>query len=98
MQKIGTMDELRNAGPLKGTVGKTKVLVFLVEDSPVATQARCPHAFGPLHEGELCDKVLTCPWHGWSFNLITGQCEEDEDLFIERYQVKVEGEDIFVSV
>ncbi len=98
MEKVGTMGELKSDGPLKAKVDGKAIIVFLVNDAPIATQARCPHAHGPLHEGEICDTVLTCVWHGWSFDLVSGQCEEDPDMVLERYDVKVEGEDIFVSV
>lgn len=98
MEKIGTMEELRTNGPLRGRVGDVRLIVFLADDEPIATQARCPHAHGPLHEGEICGTVLTCPWHGWSFDLKSGVCEEDPDLMLERYAVTVQGDDIFVSV
>ena len=98
MEKVGTMAELKSSSPLKAKVSGKSILVFLVNDAPVATPARCPHAQGPLKDGEVCDTVLTCSWHGWSFDLLTGECEEDPDLMLERFDVKVEGDDIFVSV
>lgn len=97
-EKVGTLSQLGENGPLKAKIGDTRILVFLADGAPVATQARCPHAQGPLHQGEICGSVLTCPWHGWSFDLATGECEEDPDLTIERYTVTVEGDDIYVSV
>lgn len=96
-EKVGTLSQLRENGPLKAKVADKRMLVFLADDKPVATQARCPHAHGPLHEGELCGAVLICPWHGWSFDLKSGVCEEDPDLALELFAVTVEGEDIYVS-
>ena len=98
MEKVGTLEQLKSLSPLKAKVDGKAILVFLVDDAPIATQARCPHAQGPLHEAEICDSILTCVWHGWSFNLLTGECEEDPELFLKRYDVKVEGDDIYVSV
>ncbi|WP_176597927.1 Rieske (2Fe-2S) protein [Sphingobium sp. 15-1] len=97
MMKVGEMSELTADKPLRASLGSEKILIFLVKGTPVATQARCPHAQGPLHQGELCGTVLTCPWHGWSFDLVTGECEEDPDLLIKRYDVTMEGNDILVS-
>ncbi|RJG54132.1 Rieske (2Fe-2S) protein [Sphingobium terrigena] len=97
MMKVGEMSELTADKPLRASLGSEKILIFLVEDAPVATAARCPHAHGPLHQGELCGTVLTCPWHGWSFDLITGECEEDPDLRLKRYDVTVDGNDILVA-
>ncbi|MFA7585153.1 MAG: Rieske (2Fe-2S) protein [Novosphingobium sp.] len=98
MEKVGTIADLKASNPLKAKVAGKAILIFQVGDEVVATQARCPHAHGPLHEAEICDSVLTCVWHGWSFDLLTGDCEEDPDLKLERYAVTVEGDDIFVSV
>lgn len=98
MQKIGTMAELAASQPIRATVDGTKILLFLVDGQPVATAARCPHAQGPLHQGEICGGQLICPWHGWTFNLPSGSCEEDPDLFLTTYPVTLEGDDILVSV
>ena len=53
-------------------VNNTEVAVFRYGEEVVATQARCPHAGGPLHLGDievLPDKSLCvkCPWHKWTF-------------------------------
>ena len=98
MQKVGTISALLQQSPLKAKVGDTRILVFLVDNAPIATQARCPHAQGPLHEAEICKSMLTCVWHGWQFDLLTGKCEEDPGLLLERYEVKVDGDDIYVTV
>jgi nitrite reductase (NADH) small subunit len=41
--------------------------------------------------------VLTCPWHGWTFDLRTGTCDEDPDLTLELYPVRIDGDDIVVT-
>lgn len=98
MQKVGTMADLMAGKPIRATVEGQKILVFLVEQQAVATAARCPHAQGPLHQGEICGSQLICPWHGWAFNLPSGACEEDPDMFLETYKVVREGDDILVSL
>lgn len=35
-------------------------------------QAFCPHLEGPLFEGSLAGTVITCPWHGWRYDVTTG--------------------------
>jgi nitrite reductase/ring-hydroxylating ferredoxin subunit len=37
-----------------------------------AIDGLCPHQGGPLGTGMLCGAVLTCPWHGWQFDVTTG--------------------------
>jgi nitrite reductase/ring-hydroxylating ferredoxin subunit len=38
-----------------------------------AIDGLCPHQGGPLGTGMLCNGVLTCPWHGWQFDVTTGR-------------------------
>ena len=45
--------------------------VFNVAGSFSATQAKCTHRGGPLHEGKLEGSTVTCPWHGTQFNVCT---------------------------
>ena len=42
--------------------------------------------------------ILTCPWHGWTFHLGTGNCEEDDSLNLQRYETIVDGDDILVRL
>jgi nitrite reductase (NADH) small subunit len=38
-----------------------------------AIDGLCPHQGGPLGTGALCGTTLTCPWHGWQFDVTTGR-------------------------
>ncbi|MFH1469161.1 MAG: Rieske 2Fe-2S domain-containing protein, partial [Pseudomonadota bacterium] len=50
------------------------VAVALVGETVHAVEGTCPHAGGPLAEGILDGTTLTCPMHGWSFDIVTGSC------------------------
>lgn len=97
-QRVGSVAALVGGEPLAAVVNGKDVAVFVMDGGFIATSGICPHAHGPLHEGEVEDGVLTCPWHGWTFSLDSGKCEEDPELCLERYEVKIEGDDILVSV
>lgn len=51
--------------------------------------ATCPHAGGPLGDGSLDGCVLTCPWHGWSYDLATGRSLVDASVTLTSYPVEV---------
>jgi nitrite reductase/ring-hydroxylating ferredoxin subunit len=38
-----------------------------------AIDGLCPHQGGPLGTGRLCGTTLTCPWHGWQFDVVDGR-------------------------
>jgi nitrite reductase (NADH) small subunit len=57
----------------------------------------CLHRGGPLAEGELNGKVVTCPWHGWQYDVTTGKLVMNPTVGVNCYPVEVRGEDIFVD-
>jgi nitrite reductase/ring-hydroxylating ferredoxin subunit len=57
----------------------------------------CMHRGGPLGQGALEGNIVTCPWHGWQYNVTTGEAVFNEQIKVKRYEVKVEGEDIVVG-
>ncbi|MBI4564889.1 MAG: Rieske 2Fe-2S domain-containing protein [Planctomycetes bacterium] len=74
------------------------VAVYNVGGRYYATQNRCPHAGGPLGEGELDGAVVTCPLHQWRFDVASGECTHQPVVKLKRYEVKVEGQDLYVKL
>jgi nitrite reductase/ring-hydroxylating ferredoxin subunit len=62
---IGTATEI--------VVVEQVVAVVNVAGQIHAIDGVCPHQGGPLGNGNLQDCVLTCPWHGWQFDVRDGQ-------------------------
>ena len=63
-----------------------------------ATQGHCLHLQGPLGEGRLEGPVLSCPWHGWQYDVRTGENEFDRAIQLQTYAVKVEDGEVKVSL
>ena len=75
--------------------GKT-LAVFNVDGTFHAIDNTCVHRGGPLGEGDIHGNVVACPWHGWQFDVTTGECVKNPAAKVEVYQVKVDGENITV--
>lgn len=73
------------------------VAVFNVEGAFYAISDTCVHRGGPLGEGELNGKTVTCPWHGWRYDITSGVNEMNPAVSVQKYQVKVEGDDLLVA-
>jgi nitrite reductase (NADH) small subunit len=58
----------------------------------------CLHRGGPLGQGEMHGKEVTCPWHGWTYDVTTGKVRMNPAVGVETYATEVRGEDIFVDV
>ena len=74
------------------------VALFNVDGMVYALDNTCPHAGGPLGEGELNGEIVECPWHGWRYNVRTGERSENPEFKVACYPVEVEGDLIHVSV
>ena len=91
-------------GDLAAGSGKTvdvngkAVAVFNVEGTFYAIDDTCVHRGGPLGEGEVDGKIVACPWHGWRYDVTTGVNQLNPAVTVSKYEVKVEGDDVLVSV
>jgi len=63
-----------------------------------AVDNTCLHRGGPLGEGFIDGTTLTCPWHGWQYDLTTGQSTINPNARLSCYETKVEGEDVLIGV
>jgi nitrite reductase (NADH) small subunit len=57
----------------------------------------CPHRGGPLGEGALEGKIVTCPWHGWQYDVTTGKVMQNPTVGVACYAVEVRGDEVFVD-
>ncbi len=73
-----------------------QIVIFRTEDNYYAIENRCPHAGAYLHEGYIEEQILICHWHGWKFNLETGQCLDDPLAKLKTYPLKLEGGNIYI--
>ncbi len=74
------------------------VALFNVEGTLHALDGVCPHQGGPLGEGELQGEIVTCPWHGWQFNVSSGQNQLSPRIRQPRFPVKVEAGEILIDL
>jgi nitrite reductase/ring-hydroxylating ferredoxin subunit len=58
----------------------------------------CLHRGGPLGEGELKGQIVTCPWHGWQYDVTSGKLVTNPTVGVETYPLELRGDDIFVDI
>jgi nitrite reductase (NADH) small subunit len=78
--------------------GGRELALFNCEGSVYATQSECLHLKGPLPHGELEGCVVTCPWHGWQYDVRTGENEFDRALALETFEVVVQDGEVKVAL
>jgi len=63
--------------------------VFNIDGQFHVLDGICPHAGGPLGKGSLQGCIVTCPWHGWQFDVSTGQHQLSDGICQPGFVTKV---------
>ena len=96
--KVASVNDLKPGENKVVEVNGEQVALFNVDGDFFAINNTCMHRGGPLGEGFLEGDTITCPWHGWRYNVKTGSNLMIPNQKVASYQVKVEGNDVFVSL
>ena len=73
------------------------VAVANVDGAFYAIDNTCLHRGGPLGQGLLHGKIVTCPWHGWEYDVTTGKVGTNPTVGVSCYRTEVRGDDVFVE-
>jgi nitrite reductase (NADH) small subunit len=95
---IAALDDIpvRGARIVKTHVGC--VAVFRTgADEVFAINDACPHKAGPLSEGIVHGKSVTCPLHNWVISLETGEAQGEDNGQVPTYPTRIEGGRIFLD-
>src|SRR5262245_16964850 len=96
LHTVARVEDVPTGTALVAAAGDTEVAVFHCEDGFYATQHACLHLKGPLGRGKLHGCVISCPWHGWQYDVRTGGNEFDRAIRLETYEVVVEDGEVKV--
>jgi NAD(P)H-dependent nitrite reductase small subunit len=95
---VAKADEIPPGSGKVVEVGGKTLAVFNVDGNFYAIDNTCLHRGGPLGEGILEEKVVTCPWHGWEYDVTTGQNTFNPAIKVESYKVSVQDGEIKVQL
>ncbi len=79
-------------------IGGTAIAVAKTGGVHYALANTCPHAGGPLGDGKLSGTIVTCPYHGWKFDVTTGTCTTQPSAKVRTYKVQVVGSAVCVEL
>ncbi len=96
--RVASTGELPPGSNREFVVAERIVALFNVDGRYYALDGVCPHQGGPLGKGTLSGCIVTCPWHGWQFDVRNGQHQASASLQHVSFPVKVAGDEIFVDV
>ncbi len=89
IQIVGT-DEVSPGNGMVVEVKDKCLAVFNVDGTFHVIDNMCLHRGGPLGEGDLEGETVTCPWHGWEYDVKTGQCINNPSSNVKAYKTIIE--------
>lgn len=96
--KVGKVNEIP-AGSIKTVqLGGKALAVANVGGTLYAIDNTCLHRGGPLGEGQMEGKVVTCPWHGWQYDVTTGKTVQNPNAGVSCFKTEVRGDEVFVDL
>ena len=97
MHRLGPLDQVPVGEGRAYTVNEEQIAVFRLRDGALrATQARCPHAGGPLADGQTDLATVICPLHLRMFSLTDGTCAEGNSIRL--YPVTEDNGEIVINL
>jgi nitrite reductase/ring-hydroxylating ferredoxin subunit len=95
--KVGALSSLPPGSVMEVILGDDSYAICNQNGELHALWGICPHAGGPIGQGALQENSIVCPWHEWSYNCSTGENDYDPAVKLDRFAVKVEGDDILID-
>lgn len=97
-RKVAMISEVSPGKGKAVAVGAKKIALFNVDGTFYAIDNTCLHRGGPLGEGAMEGTTVTCPWHGWEYDVTTGASSVNPSVKVATYPVRVQGQEIQVQI
>ncbi|MCG8603441.1 Rieske 2Fe-2S domain-containing protein [bacterium] len=95
---VAHRDELK-PGECKVVEAKDRqIAIHNVDGAYYATDNVCGHKGGPLGDGDLDGKIVTCPWHGWEYDVTTGENTWDPNIKVAIFEVQLKEDEIQIKI
>ncbi len=96
-ESLGGLEALRATLPKLVRFRDISLWIYEQSGTLVTWSALCPHRLGPLGEGTVKEGVVTCPWHGYRFDLATGQgCDGRSLGLVPGPEIRVEDGEVWL--
>ena len=97
--RAASLDAVPTGQPALVELQGIRVVLARVGDRVYACGDVCAHRGGPLSEGKLNGTRLACPWHGWIYDVRTGQCAfPGRGASVPSYPVRVDAGEVWVEM
>ena len=95
---VGRVDDFPAGRGRMVVVNGRHVALFRLDEEFYAIDNLCLHRAGPLCDGEIERGVVTCPWHGWSYEIRTGTLVQDPRVGVSKHLTRVVDDQVQVQL
>jgi len=96
--RVAAVDDVPPGSGKVVQAGGRLLALFNVDGAFYALENTCLHRGGPVGEGDLEGVVVTCPWHGFQYDVTTGRNVFDPEVGLETFPVRVSDGAVEVAV
>ncbi len=98
MDRVAKISEVPNFGKKVVSVSGRDILLVNVKGAIFAVENECPHQGSPMNAAVVKDGYISCPRHGYRFNLADGRCAEHPECKLATFPVQLNGDEISVDL
>ncbi|MDH5407348.1 MAG: nitrite reductase small subunit NirD [Gammaproteobacteria bacterium] len=97
--EVGQIDDVPKLGARVIKTDDGNIGLFRTADDEIfALRDECPHKKGPLSQGIVHGKKVTCPLHNWNINLDSGEAVAPDEGCTASFPIKIEGSTIYIAI
>jgi nitrite reductase/ring-hydroxylating ferredoxin subunit len=95
--RVARKDEIPAGSISEFQVEGLTIAIANVGDKFYAINNICLHRGGPLGQGLLQGVAVTCPWHGWQYDVTNGKLVMNQAIGVKTFAIEVRGEDLWID-
>ncbi|RCJ23618.1 hypothetical protein A6S26_03070 [Nostoc sp. ATCC 43529] len=96
--KVATIEQVPELDVLAVQLAGTSLILYRQGITFKCYRNACAHLGNPLEEGKVENGIITCPYHGFEYNLETGKCLTVPDISLQSYPVNTKDDKVFVKL
>lgn len=97
MEIVAKISDVPNYGKKVVSISGREILLVNIKGNFYAVENECPHQGSPMNAAVVKDGYISCPRHGYRFNLTDGRCAEHPGCVLAVFPLQLQGDDILVE-
>ncbi len=96
--KACLLKDLPDASGREVLLGGRVIALFRVDEAVFAVDGMCAHQGGPIAQGQLSGHCVTCPWHGWQYDVRCGENLLTQKKMLDTFATELREGEVWVEV